>query len=84
MVNFKKLNGEREKPDKPPLYNMGNCGLHAIHGAFEIGFTSVDWELGKITKSMFKLFNKSPARRGIYITMNNFNLFPTKYFLMIF
>ena len=65
---FDKINVEREKHNHAPLFNVCSCGLHTIHGAFETGMTSNQWEIGKILKSMFKLFNKSPARRDLYIT----------------
>ena len=52
---------QREKHNHAPLFNVGNCGLHSIHGAFETGMISSQWEIGEILKSMFKLFNKSTA-----------------------
>ena len=37
---FDKINAEREKHNHAPLFNVGSyCGLHSIHGAFEIGMT---------------------------------------------
>ena len=63
---FDKINAEREKHNYAPLFNVGSCSLHSIHGAFETGMTSNQWEIGKILKSMFKLFNKSLARRDIH------------------
>ena len=73
---FDKINAEREKHYHAPLFNVGSCGLHSIHGTFETGMTSNQWEIAKILKSMFKLLNKSPARRDLYITISNSNVFP--------
>ena len=80
---FDKLNGEREKHNHSPLYNIGSCGLHSIHGAFETGMISCGWEISKIMKSMHKLFDKSPARRDLFISINSLNTF-SKRFVMPF
>ena len=81
---FDKINAERKKHNHGPLSNVGSCSLHSIHGAFETGMTSNQWEIGKILKSMFKLFNKSPARRDLYITISNSNVFPKRLVLLNF
>ena len=47
---FDKVNAEREKHDHAPLFNVGSCGLHTFHGAFETGMTSNQWEIGRILK----------------------------------
>ena len=46
--------------------------------------TSNQWEIGKIMKSMFKLFSKSPARRDLYIMISNSNVFPKRLVLLNF
>ena len=51
---FDKINAEREKHNHVPLFSVRSCGLHLIHGAFETGMISNQWEIGKILKSMFK------------------------------
>ena len=63
----KSLMREREKLEHPPLFNMGNCGLHLIHRTFETDIQANAQELDKIMKSMYKLFDKSPAKRNIYV-----------------
>ena len=80
---FDKLNGEREKHHHWPLYNIGSCGLHSIHRAFETGMISCGWEINKIMKSMHKLFGRSPARRDLFISINRLNTF-AKRFVMPF
>ena len=62
---FDKISAEKEKYHAP-LFNVGSCDLHLIHGVFETGVTSNQWGFGKILKLMFKLFNKSPARRDYH------------------
>ena len=33
----------------PSIINIGSCSLHVVHGAFQVGFQAVDWQLAKIT-----------------------------------
>ena len=58
---FDKINADREKHNHAPLFNVDSCGLYSIHGTFETGMTSNQWEISKMLKSMSSLFNKSPA-----------------------
>ena len=81
---FEKINVEREKHNHAPLFSVDSCGMHSIHGAFETSMTSNQWEIGKILKWMFKLFNKSPARRDLYITISNSNISPKRLVLLNF
>ena len=67
------------KNNHSPLYNIGSCGLHSIHGAFETGMISCGWEINKIMKSMHKLFDKFPARRDLFISINSLNAFPKRF-----
>ena len=78
---FDKLNGEREKHNHSPLYNIDSCRLYSIHGAFETGTISCGWEINKIMKSMHKLFDKSPARRDLFISINSLNTFPKRFIM---
>ena len=80
---FDKLNGQHEKHNHSPLYNFGSCGLHFIHGAFETGMISCGWEISKIMKSVHKLFDKSPARSDVFLSISSLNTFP-KQFVMPF
>ena len=67
------------KNNHSPLYNIGSCGLHSIHGAFETGMISCGWEINKIMKSMHNLFDKFPARRDLFISINSLNTFPKRF-----
>ena len=55
-------------PELPNLLDIGTCGLHEMHGAFRTGFTASGWILDTILKSLYYLFNESPARRSDYTT----------------
>ena len=71
-----KLKLHREKNEVPQLMDIGSCGLHVVHGAFETGVKATGWELGKVLKAMWRLFNDSPARRDLYININRSDTFP--------
>ena len=73
----------------PTLLQLGSCGLHVLHGAYGTGQKATDWELGKLLKHCYSIFNKSPARRSDYLLENGFHethagkntgyLFPLKF-----
>ena len=63
-------------PDAPCLLDPGICGLHVVHGAFKSGFQSTSWQLDTILKSLFYLFNESPARRADFIDVTGNSVFP--------
>ena len=73
---FEMLNAHREKNELPQILEIGSCGLHVIHGAFQTGVKATGWELDRVLKAMWKLFNDSPARRDLYINLNRSDSFP--------
>ena len=65
-----KLKNIRSREEVPQLFEVGSCGLHVIHGAFQSGVKTTEWEIEKKFKGMRRLFYDSPARRDTYITIN--------------
>lgn len=63
----------------PTLINIGTCGLHIVHGAFRKGFDSNGWKLDQLLKSLYYLFNESPARRADYAAQTGSTLFPFQF-----
>lgn len=55
---------------------IGSCGIHAVHGAFQTVVEATRWELDKVLKAMWKLFNDFPVRRDFYIRLNILDLSP--------
>ena len=55
--------------------NIGSCAQHIVHGALQNGFCKTDWNIDKVLKSMYFLFNDSPARGSIYSEVGNTNKF---------
>ena len=73
------IDDERVANGVQKTVNIGSCSLHILHGAFQTGFTKIDWDIGKILKAMYKLFDESPARRDIYLHEGDSELFPLKF-----
>ena len=57
------LKNHRDHNEFPQVFDEGTCVPHIVHGAFQTGV-------------MWRFFNDTPARRDIYIQMNNTDLFP--------
>ena len=66
-------------PELPNLLDIGTCGLHVMHRAFRTGFTASGWKLDTILKSLYYLFNESPARRSDYTTYTSSQVFPLQF-----
>lgn len=66
----------RAENELPQVLEVGSCGLHVVHGAFKTGVKATGWNLEKVLKAMWKLFNDSPARRDLYIQLNTSTVFP--------
>ena len=71
-----KLKNHRDHNEFPQVFDVGSCGLHIVHGAFQTGVKVFGWNLDKVLKAMWRFFNDTSARRDIYIQMNNTDLFP--------
>lgn len=61
------------------LVDLGTCGLHVIHGAFQTGHRATGWNLHVIFRALYQLFKDSPARRADYITLTESTIFPLKH-----
>ena len=73
---LKNIRSREEVPQEvPQLFEMGSCGLHAIHGAFKSRLKTTGWEIEKKFKGIWRLFYGSLARRDTYITINRSDQF---------
>lgn len=52
---------------------------HVVHGAFRTAFESTGWKLDSILKSLYYLFNESPARRADYTEITKSKTFPLQF-----
>ncbi len=68
----------RKDTDKeaPKLLCLGSCGLHSIHGAFETGAQSTDWNVDGFLRGSHRIFKDSPARRADYTEVTGSIMFP--------
>ena len=75
---LKLLEENRNDKEYTPLMNIGSCGLHTVHGAFETGTEINIWNLGKIMKAMLQIFQDSPAKRDVYNKICESEEYPLK------
>ena len=73
---LKEIQNHREQEELQQLINIGSCGLHIIHGAFQTGATTTCWNIKGTLKAIYKLLRDSPARRADYISVTGSTLFP--------
>ena len=76
---FELLFSYRNEKEWSNLLNLGSCGLHIVHGAFQTGIKATNWEVEEVLKAMFKLFHDSPERRDLYIKVTENEKFPLRY-----
>ena len=67
-----------EKGEKN-LLEIGSCSLHTAHGAFQTGVTKTGWELNKVLKTIYKIFNESPAQCDVYFKEESSSKFSMKF-----
>lgn len=68
-VNWKfirQMDESRTESGLPKLLNVGSCSLHVIHGALQHGLQGTGWKLDSLLRSIFYIFNESPAQREEY------------------
>lgn len=82
-VNWKFLTELKEDrkndPTVPELIDIGCCGLHVIHGAFQCGAEASGWKTGQKLRAAWQLFHDTPARREDYTRLTNSTTFPLKF-----
>ena len=76
MGIFKEIQIHREQEELSQLINVGSCGLHIIHGAFQTGATTTWCNIKGTLKAIYKLLFDSPARRADCISVTGSMLFP--------
>ena len=61
------------------LINVGSCGLHIVHGAFQSSHTASGFKIQELLSNAYYLFKDSPARRADFIRLTGSKLFPLKF-----
>ena len=57
---------EASNPDSTSLIEIRSCALHFVHGSYRTAMDGTGWKLDSLLKSLWYLFNESPARREDY------------------
>ena len=85
-VNFalyEKLNVLLQEQHNKEILNIGSCGLHTLHNGFKSGVEASKWEVDVFLRSLYTLFDDSPARREDYENITSkaegAGLFPAKW-----
>ena len=52
--------------------NIGSCVLHIVHGGLQEGTNESRWKLGHLMRSLWQLFNDTPARRKDFVILTVF------------
>ena len=61
------------------LLNIGSCGIHVIHGAFQTGARETGWGIDNLLSSPYYLFKDTSARRDDYVDVTGCKEFPLKF-----
>lgn len=77
-VNWKFLRLLNENEDVK-LLQLGSCGLHVLHGAFQTGHKAAQWSINEFLRGIYWLFKDSPARRTCYKELTGQAEFPLKF-----
>lgn len=77
-VNWKFLKLLKEDDDVN-LIDLGSCGLHVVHGAFQSGHKAAKWTINEFLRGIYWLFKDSPARRASFKELTSTNDFPLKF-----
>ena len=80
-VNLKLLDSLRSSPDAgdQKLLEIGTCGLHVLHRAFQTGHSASSWSVNEFLRSAYGLFKDSLARRADYTAATGSMLFPQNF-----
>ena len=65
--------------DNTKLLEMGSCGLHVIHGAFQSGHKASGWQVNAYLRALYGVFKDSPARRAQFTEITGSKVFPKKF-----
>ena len=55
--------------DESELLEIGSCGLHVVHGAFQTGLNAVNWNVNSTLRAFYRILKDSPARRQIILQL---------------
>lgn len=65
--------------DDVNILDLGSCGLHVVHGAFQYGHKESKWKVNEFLRGIYWIFKDSPARRGAFTELTGQTSFPLKF-----
>ena len=71
LLFLKVLTEKCKDEELSQLINLGTCGLHTAHNAFEHGEKTLGWQVKKLMSSMSKIFREVPGRHADYKTVTD-------------
>ena len=60
------LHEQRRDNNLEQFLEVETCGLHTVHNGFKYGGKASGWSIDKVLGAMYKIFDRSPSRRGNY------------------
>ena len=75
----KEMKITRDELNLPSLIELGTCGLHTVHRAFQTGAKEMNWNLDRYFHKEYKLFDSTPAKREDYVTYTGVDILPSKF-----
>ena len=67
---LKLIQEDRKELEFPLVENIGSCGLHVVSGVLQTGVTESSWPLKKVLKAMWQILHDSPARKDVFVKIN--------------
>ena len=58
---------------------IGSCLLYFLPSAFQTGMIKPGWDIGKILKMLYKIFDESPAHCDVDLCKGTYKVFPIKF-----
>ena len=75
----KEMKRTRDELNLPSLIELGTCGLHTVHSAFQTGAKEMNWNLDRYFHKEYKLFDSTSAKREDYVTYTGVDILPSKF-----
>ena len=73
------LKEELQHTNNKSIVDIGSCGLHIVHRAFQDGARKSGWGVVALLKALYYCFRHSPARREDLTRVTESSVFPLKF-----
>ena len=76
---FDSLEQDLKRESDIKFLNVGSCGLHQVHGAFQKGSKASGWAVDSFLSSCYWLLKDTPARREDFVNATDSDVMPLKF-----